>query len=86
MGEFMRSVDKIKHDLNQTTKAISDFESLPDSALVKAQQICALLSCCRRTLGRHMARGAFPAPTRQAPNVIRWRAGEVRRYLKQVAA
>ena len=62
-----------------------------------AQQYCSARTICRRleisrsTLSRLRRRGAFPPPAIELPGakqtqVLRWRVGDVDRYLRRVEA
>ncbi|MBT2304695.1 AlpA family phage regulatory protein [Variovorax paradoxus] len=65
---------------------LETFHVLPSDARVKTETICTLLACSRTTLWRRVKAGAFPAPIRQASNVVRWRVGDVRKHLAGNAA
>lgn len=60
---------------------LESFHLLPDGARVKTSTVCMLMACSRTTLWRRVSAGKFPAPIREASNVIRWRVGDVRKYL-----
>ncbi|CAN7590840.1 transcriptional regulator [Variovorax sp. LjRoot175] len=65
---------------------LETFHVLPSDARIKTETVCTLLACSRTTLWRRVKEGAFPAPMREASNVIRWRVGDVRKHLASDAA
>lgn len=60
------------------------FDTLPDSALIRQRQLLAgIIPFSSATLWRRVKAGAFPAPIKLSDgNITAWRVGEVRAWLK----
>jgi predicted DNA-binding transcriptional regulator AlpA len=65
---------------------LETFDRLPDSARITTEAFCLLGSFSRTTLWRKAKEGIAPSPIRESANVIRWRVGDVRRYLAGTSA
>jgi predicted DNA-binding transcriptional regulator AlpA len=72
-----------KQQNSTAVAAVANFSSLPDNARIKAATVLTLLAWSRTTLWRRVKDGKFPQPIRDSYNSIRWRAGDVRKYLAQ---
>jgi predicted DNA-binding transcriptional regulator AlpA len=64
-----------------------DFNRLPNEALVR---LFVLFSLCllpfsTSTLWRRVRAGTFPAPVRVSPQVVAWRVGDIREFLRDPA-
>ena len=66
---------------------ISKFESLPDEARVSAETFSVLLDVHPNTVWRRAKNDpTFPKPMKLGNRCTRWRAGDVRNFMKGVAA
>jgi predicted DNA-binding transcriptional regulator AlpA len=63
-------------------KRIIDFDTLPDSALLDVKEIRYLAGRSPASIWRDVKRGRLPHPISIGPNASRWRAADVRAYLK----
>ena len=63
-------------------KRITDFDTLPDSALLDVKEIRFLAGRSPASIWRDVKRGRLPRPISIGPNASRWRAADVRTYLK----
>jgi prophage regulatory protein len=80
---------------SDATKAQVNFDLLPDSAFVRANQLAnnskrqpapVPLPFSEQTMWRKVKAGAFPAPKKFGPQITAWNVGEVRAWLKAQAA
>lgn len=70
-----------------TFKHADDFDSLPDSALVRMPQIIGhLVPVSRSTWWRLVGSGRAPAPVKLSQGVTAWRVGDLRAWLAGKAA
>lgn len=60
--------------------ALKHFDSLPDSANVKAPVICGLLDCSNATVWRRVKDGGLPQPIRLGRMTF-WNVGQLRKAL-----
>lgn len=60
----------------------TDFQNLPDSALLRARQVLTVTPFSSPTLWRRCKTGEFPAPVRLEGRITAWRWGEVRAWLE----
>lgn len=61
---------------------LTDFDSLPDCAFVRQQQVSALTTLARPTLWRLVRDRRFPEPVRlNDSRCTVWRVGDVRQWL-----
>lgn len=65
--------------------AVINHDHLPDGALIKPRDFCALTSWSASTLKRRWKDGTLPEPIRLGPNSLRWRAADVRSFLARLA-
>lgn len=63
-------------------KRITDFDTLPDSALLDVREIRYLAGRSPASIWRDVNCGRLPRPVSIGPNASRWRAADVRNYLK----
>jgi predicted DNA-binding transcriptional regulator AlpA len=61
-----------------------DLDSLPADALLDAEQVALVLSCCTRHVYRMSVAGQLPAPLRIG-QLFRWRVGTLRSFLRRDA-
>jgi predicted DNA-binding transcriptional regulator AlpA len=70
-------------------KDIRNFDSLPDSAMVRASQLVGngssggILPFGSTTLWRHVKEGKFPKPQKISTRVTAWKVGDVRAWQAQ---
>lgn len=65
--------------------ALTEFDSLPDSALIDVRVYARLLSCSPNTIWRRANAKILPAPIRISPQQTRWRVGDVRQALSMLS-
>ena len=63
---------------------VEDFEYLPDCSFIRQKQLHKLriVPFSPATLWRKVKDGSFPAPTRISSQIIAWRLGDIRLWLK----
>lgn len=67
--------------------AIPDFDSLPDSALIRQSALIPfVIPWSGPTLWRRCKSGDFPKPVKLSAGITAWRVGEVRAWLKSKEA
>lgn len=64
---------------------LSQFDQLPDSALVRVGVVSGLLGCSISTVWRLSKLGKLPSPVKLSDAITGWRVGELRRVLSGVA-
>ncbi|MDP1651769.1 MAG: AlpA family phage regulatory protein [Rhodocyclaceae bacterium] len=62
-------------------EALRNFDSLPDSANVRAPVVAALAGYSQATVWRKAKAGKLPAPRRISDRVTVWNVGELRAHL-----
>lgn len=62
-----------------------NFQSLPDCAFVDARVVCPLYGISMATLWRRIAQGLVPQPVKLSVRSTRWRVGDLRKHLREVA-
>lgn len=63
--------------------ALANFDSLPDSAHVRAPVVAALRGCSVGTVWRQAKAGEIPKPIKLSPGVSAWNVGALRRCLTE---
>lgn len=66
--------------------AVINLEHLPDDALLKSRDFCALTGWSFSTLKRKWQDGTIQEPIRLSKNSLRWRAAYVRGALSRLAS
>lgn len=66
-------------------EALKNFDSLPDSANVRAPVVAALFGMSAATVWRKAKNGKLPAPRRISDRVTVWNVGELRTSLNALA-
>lgn len=61
--------------------ALSQFDSLPDSALIDVKVFSALACRSEPSLWRDLKLGLIPKPFSTGPNSTRWKVADIRAYL-----
>lgn len=61
--------------------ALSNFDSLPDSAYVRQPVVEALFSCSSATVWRRVKDGRIPKPKKFSERVTTWNVGALRKTL-----
>jgi prophage regulatory protein len=61
--------------------SLSGFDELPDDAHVRVPVVAKLYGCSERTIKRHVASGAVPAPKKLSARLLMWRVGDLRAAL-----
>jgi len=62
----------------QNHSALSNFDSLPNSAHVRLPVVAALLGVSMPTIWRWVKIGRIPSPVKLGANTTAWRVGELR--------
>lgn len=62
-----------------------NFPSLPDCAFVDARVVCPLYGISMATLWRRISQGLVPQPVKLSARSTRWRVGDLRKHLREVA-
>lgn len=65
--------------------ALSQFNDLPDEAIIRAPVVAALRGCSEPTIWRHARSGLIPKPVSVGPGITGWRVGDIRESLKRAA-
>jgi len=65
--------------------SLRDFDSLPDSAHVRAQTVADWKGVSVPTVWRWSKAGLLPAPVKIGPRVTAWNVGQLRRARQQAA-
>ena len=61
--------------------ALTNYNSLPDSAHVRLPVVRALIGCSSATVWRMVKRGTLPAPRKLSERVTAWNVGALRKAL-----
>ncbi len=67
-----------QNDLN----TLSNFDRLPDVALVRLPVVAALYACSKPTVWRKVKKGTIPSPHRKE-GITAWNVGELRQDLNR---
>ena len=68
-------------NMHMTNLRISNFDSLPDSALLSVKELIALSGRSRTSLWRDVQRGFLGTPIKVGKASTRWNVAQVRAYL-----
>jgi predicted DNA-binding transcriptional regulator AlpA len=68
-----------------TSFALSNFDSLPDSAHVRQKDVEGLLGVSGATVWRWVRTGRLPAPKKLGPRTTAWNVGDLRRVQAEAA-
>ena len=68
----------------QVPAALRDFDSLPDSAIVRVGVVARVRGCSITTVWRHASAGLLPKPEKVSQGITGWRVGDLRRCFSQV--
>jgi predicted DNA-binding transcriptional regulator AlpA len=61
--------------------ALKNFDSLPDSAIVRDKIVAGLFGCSVPTIWRMAKDGRIPPPLRPSPKITGWQVGGLRKVL-----
>lgn len=64
--------------------ALTNFDSLPDSAYVRQPVVEALFACSSASVWRGVGAGRIPRPKKLSPRTTCWNVGELRKALAEV--
>ncbi len=64
------------------TKKLEQFDALPDTAFVDNKLVCALCDRSPSSVQRDVKAGRLAPPIKIGPNAVRFRVGDVRRFLE----
>lgn len=64
-----------------TPQPLSNFDSLPDSAMVDVKTVAGILGRSRSSIWRDAKLGNIPKPVKTGPYCTRWNVGAIRRHL-----
>lgn len=73
---------RLKNPGAATQAAVSNFENLPNDALIRVKTVAALVGVSVATIWRWLAAGQFPEPRKLTRGTTAWRVGDVRRFLR----
>lgn len=65
-------------------QSLINFDSLPDSALVRVNVVAQLVNCSIPTVWRKSREGKFPKPVKISTHVTGWNVGDIREMLKAI--
>lgn len=66
---------------NAIPDALTNYDSLPDSAHVRLPVVRALVGCSSATVWRMVKKSTLPAPRKLSERVTAWNVGELRKAL-----
>jgi predicted DNA-binding transcriptional regulator AlpA len=75
---------KAKRPDSPVPAALRDFDSLPDSAIVRVGVVARVRGCSITTVWRHASSGLLPKPEKVSKGITGWRVGDLRRCMAQV--
>jgi predicted DNA-binding transcriptional regulator AlpA len=64
----------------------TDFDNLPDAALVRQTQLLEVIPFSPATLWRKCKAGQFPPPVKLSSRVTAWKVSSIRQWLQSKAA
>ena len=67
--------------MTNTRLRLTDFDQLPNAALLSASDLVTLSGRSRTSVWRDVNEGRLCKPVKLGPNSVRWRVGDVRKYL-----
>ena len=75
--------EEIKMAINQVKKEdrLSNFDHLPDQALLSAREVSEISGRSRTSLWRDVMRGSLADPVKIGSHTVKWRVGDVRQFL-----
>lgn len=65
----------------QVPPALSNFDILPDSAMVNVKTVAAVLGRSESSCWRDVRAGKLPKPVKAGPACTRWKVGAIRSHL-----
>ena len=88
-GASVEDPPQILAGLSRSTEGVAqvaiNLDWLPDDALLKSRDFCALTSWSSSTLKRKWQDGTIPEPIRLGRNSLRWRVADIRATLAGLA-
>lgn len=76
---------KTPRPASEISDALKHFDSLPDSAHVRAPTVAALFACCEMTVWRRSKAGTLPSARKLSEGITAWNVGELRVVLNKHA-
>ena len=75
--------EEIKMAINQIKKEdrLSNFDQLPDQALLSAREVSEISGRSRTSLWRDVMRGSLADPVKIGSHTVKWRVCDVRQFL-----
>ena len=70
-----------KRNSNIAGTRLQEFDQMPESALMSAKELSALINRSRASIWRDTKAGRLPQPIAIGPQARRWRVADVRAYL-----
>jgi predicted DNA-binding transcriptional regulator AlpA len=61
--------------------ALTNFNELPDDAILRVGPVARVVGCGPATIWRHAKLRIFPTPVKVSAGITGWRAGDIRKYL-----
>jgi predicted DNA-binding transcriptional regulator AlpA len=68
---------------DRLTKRLELFDALPETAFVDNKLVCAVCDRSPSSIQRDVRSGRLAPPIKIGPNAVRWRVGDVRRFLEE---
>ena len=62
-------------------KRLGQFDALPEATCVDNKLVCTVCDRSPSSIQRDVKAGRLAAPVKIGPNAVRWRVGDVRRFL-----
>jgi predicted DNA-binding transcriptional regulator AlpA len=77
---------KSSNRYDRLTKTLKLFDLLPDTAFIDLKVVSVICDRSPSSIQRDVKEGRLASPIKIGPNAVRWRVGDVRRFLKGVKA
>ena len=71
----------IRTDPSAIPDALTNYDSVPDSAHVRLPVVRALYGCSSANVWRNVRKGVIPAPRKLSERVTAWNVGDLRKAL-----
>ena len=82
VGTRNTSTPRLSKADERLARELELFDSKPDDALVDSKLVCAVCDRSPSSVQRDVKAGRLAPPIKIGPNAVRWRVGDVRRFLE----
>ena len=82
VGTKNTSTPRLSKADERLTKRLEQFDALPETAFVDYKLVCAVCDRSPSSIQRDVKAGRLAPPIKIGPNAVRWRVGDVRRFLE----